>query len=134
MLPVSSQAAQTLSFVKGHGTENDFVLIPDHDGSLRLEDSLVRRLADRRAGLGADGVIRVAVSYTHLDVYKRQAQLRGELTEEAAIADTARATRRLARRQESWFGADPRVRWLAADSADLLASALRSIRQPTDQH
>ena len=59
MLPVSSQAAQTLSFVKGHGTENDFVLIPDHDGSLRLEDSLVRRLADRRAGLGADGVIRV---------------------------------------------------------------------------
>ena len=48
-----------LPFTKGHGTENDFILIPDFDGSRGLEDSLVRRLADRRAGIGADGVIRV---------------------------------------------------------------------------
>ena len=28
-----------------------------------------------------------------------------------AVADTALRTRRLVRRQESWFGADPRVTW-----------------------
>jgi diaminopimelate epimerase len=49
----------SLRFVKGHGTENDFLLLPDPDGGLRLDASLVRALCDRRAGLGADGVIRV---------------------------------------------------------------------------
>ncbi len=48
-----------LSFVKGHGTENDFVLIPDPDGSVDLSAGQIRALCDRRAGLGADGVIRV---------------------------------------------------------------------------
>lgn len=85
-------------------------------------------------GLQARGLSATRTASRAVGYVQALAQLRGELTEEAAIADTARATRRLARRQESWFGADPRVRWLAADSADLLASALRSIRQPTDQH
>lgn len=50
----------TLDFVKGHGTENDFVLIPDPDGALGpIDPDVVRALCDRRAGLGADGVIRV---------------------------------------------------------------------------
>lgn len=46
-------------FTKGHGTENDFVLVPDPDGKLGLTDAQVRFLADRRAGIGGDGVIRV---------------------------------------------------------------------------
>jgi diaminopimelate epimerase len=46
-------------FVKGHGTENDFVLLPDLDASLDLTPARVRVLCDRRAGLGADGVLRV---------------------------------------------------------------------------
>lgn len=46
-------------FLKGHGTENDFVLIPDANGQLDLAPDAVRRLCDRRAGIGADGVIRV---------------------------------------------------------------------------
>jgi diaminopimelate epimerase len=52
-------------FLKGHGTENDFVLLPDPDGDLHGglgEDEMaarVRRLCDRRAGIGADGVLRV---------------------------------------------------------------------------
>ncbi|WP_226913422.1 diaminopimelate epimerase [Gephyromycinifex aptenodytis] len=46
-------------FTKGHGTENDFVLVPDPDGELELSDAQVRFLADRRAGIGGDGVIRV---------------------------------------------------------------------------
>jgi diaminopimelate epimerase len=48
-------------FLKGHGTENDFVLLPDHDGSVHGDLSVerVRALCDRRAGIGADGVLRV---------------------------------------------------------------------------
>src|SRR5665811_2625502 len=48
-----------LHFTKGHGTENDFVLIADLDGSRDVTTDQVRRLTDRRAGIGADGVIRV---------------------------------------------------------------------------
>ncbi len=47
------------SFVKGHGTENDFVLIPDANGRHELTAEQVVRLCDRHAGIGADGVIRV---------------------------------------------------------------------------
>jgi len=46
-------------FVKGHGTENDFVLIPDANGLHELTAEQVVRLCDRRAGIGGDGVIRV---------------------------------------------------------------------------
>jgi diaminopimelate epimerase len=48
-------------FLKGHGTENDFVVLPDPDGTRHgdLDADLVRRLCHRRAGLGADGVLRV---------------------------------------------------------------------------
>ena len=47
-------------FLKGHGTENDFVVLPDADGSVHgdLSPERVRALCDRRAGLGADGVLR----------------------------------------------------------------------------
>jgi diaminopimelate epimerase len=46
-------------FTKGHGTENDFVVLPDPDGELELTAARVRALCDRRRGLGADGVLRV---------------------------------------------------------------------------
>ncbi len=48
-------------FLKGHGTENDFVLLPDPDGTAYadLDAARVARLCDRRAGIGADGVLRV---------------------------------------------------------------------------
>jgi diaminopimelate epimerase len=50
----------------GHGTENDFVVLPDPEGTLwpedRLDAALVRRLCERRAGLGGDGVLRVVRS------------------------------------------------------------------------
>ena len=48
-----------ISFAKGHGTENDFVLVPDANGALDLSLDQVRWLCDRRAGIGGDGVIRV---------------------------------------------------------------------------
>jgi diaminopimelate epimerase len=48
-----------MRFVKGHGTENDFVIVPDPDGELELAPELVARICDRRAGIGADGLLRV---------------------------------------------------------------------------
>jgi tRNA dimethylallyltransferase len=55
--------------------------------------------------------------------------LDGECTLEEARHQTLKATRRFARRQESWFRRDPRVRWLdAGQPADaLLAAALRLV-------
>lgn len=48
-----------LPFVKGHGTGNDFVLIPDVDGERDLSAAQVRFLCDRHFGIGGDGVLRV---------------------------------------------------------------------------
>jgi diaminopimelate epimerase len=45
--------------LKGHGTGNDFVLVPDLDGALELTPELVRALCARHTGIGADGVLRV---------------------------------------------------------------------------
>jgi diaminopimelate epimerase len=53
------QRVSEYSFVKGHGTENDFVLVPDANGQHELSAEQVARLCDRRSGIGGDGVIRV---------------------------------------------------------------------------
>ncbi|MBV8994981.1 MAG: diaminopimelate epimerase [Pseudonocardiales bacterium] len=50
---------QGIEFLKGQGTENDFILLPDPSGTLDLTPSRVRALCDRHRGLGADGVLRV---------------------------------------------------------------------------
>jgi len=47
-----------MRFAKGHGTENDFVILLDPEGSGGLTAGLTARLCDRRAGIGADGVLR----------------------------------------------------------------------------
>jgi diaminopimelate epimerase len=44
-----------VEFTKGHGTGNDFVILPDPDGRLELTPGMVAALCDRRRGLGADG-------------------------------------------------------------------------------
>ncbi|HJT96648.1 MAG TPA: diaminopimelate epimerase [Mycobacterium sp.] len=49
-------------FAKGHGTQNDFVLLPDPDARLTLTPAAVAALCDRRQGLGADGVLRVTTA------------------------------------------------------------------------
>lgn len=48
-----------IHFTKGHGTQNDFVLVPDESGELDLTPEQVAYLCHRHAGIGADGVIRV---------------------------------------------------------------------------
>ena len=49
--------------------------------------------------------------------------LDGELTLDEARQETVKATRRFARRQESWFRRDPRIRWLDATAETLLDEA-----------
>ncbi|MGC4878867.1 diaminopimelate epimerase [Micromonospora sp. DT43] len=56
-----------MEFTKGHGTGNDFVLLPDPDGQLDLTPGLVAALCDRRRGIGADGVLRVVRAAKHPD-------------------------------------------------------------------
>ena len=51
-----------VDFVKGHGTQNDFVLLPDPGVQLDLTPEFVSALCDRHRGIGADGVLRVATA------------------------------------------------------------------------
>ena len=51
-----------IGFTKGHGTGNDFVVIPDPDGVLELAPDRIAAICDRHFGVGADGVLRVVRS------------------------------------------------------------------------
>ena len=59
--------------------------------------------------------------------------LDGEWTLDQAREETVRATRRFARRQESWFRRDPRVTWLPAGEPDLTGRAL-ALLKPLSPH
>jgi tRNA dimethylallyltransferase len=72
----------------------------------------VRRL--ERGGLRDTPTASRALGYAQI-----LRMLAGELTEQDAKAETVEATRRLARRQESWFRRDPRVVWLPYDAPAL---------------
>ncbi|OKK04900.1 diaminopimelate epimerase [Streptomyces sp. CB03234] len=54
-----------IAFLKGHGTENDFVIVPDPDNAIDLPASVVARVCDRRAGIGGDGLLHVVRSAAH---------------------------------------------------------------------
>ena len=58
-----------MRFAKYHGIGNDFVMIADPDDRLTLEQDLVRRVCERRFGVGADGVIRLAPGRADGDFY-----------------------------------------------------------------
>ena len=53
---------QTLQFTKGQGTGNDFVLVLDANGELKLDAKQIAAICDRHFGIGADGFIRVIKS------------------------------------------------------------------------
>lgn len=72
-------------------------------------------------GLRGGRTARTAVGYT-----QALAVLAGTSTLADAITDTATATRRLARRQITWFGKDPRVHWVPA-GPDALGAAMYRI-------
>jgi tRNA dimethylallyltransferase len=80
----------------------------------------VRRLADDglREGRTASRALGYAQVLRYVD---------GEWTQEQALAETQRATRRFARRQDTWFRRDPRITWIPYDAPDLLTRALATI-------
>jgi tRNA dimethylallyltransferase len=80
----------------------------------------VRRLsgAGLREGRTASRALGYAQVLRHLS---------GEWSEEQARDETVRATRRFARRQESWFRRDNRVVWLDAADGQLVEAALRVV-------
>ncbi|MFF3766893.1 diaminopimelate epimerase [Streptomyces sp. NPDC001922] len=58
-------STEQITFLKGHGTENDFVIVPDPGNALDLPPAVVARLCDRRAGIGGDGLLHVVRSAAH---------------------------------------------------------------------
>ncbi|WP_217237354.1 diaminopimelate epimerase [Streptomyces sp. AC555_RSS877] len=54
-----------IAFLKGHGTENDFVIVPDPENTIDLPPAAVAALCDRRAGIGGDGLLHVVRSVAH---------------------------------------------------------------------
>jgi diaminopimelate epimerase len=49
-----------MRFSKYHGTGNDFVMVEDLGDQIHLEPAAIAALCDRRRGVGADGLIRIA--------------------------------------------------------------------------
>ncbi len=84
------------------------------------EAGLVEEVRElEKAGLRSGRTASAALGYAQVLRF-----LAGEWTEEQAREETVRVTRRFARRQESWFRRDPRIRWLPYDAPDLLERAL----------
>jgi len=54
--------SELLPFTKGHGTGNDFVLFSDPEGEIELDSATLAAIADRRFGVGGDGIIRAVRS------------------------------------------------------------------------
>ena len=63
-----------LRVVKGHGTGNDFVVVPDLEGTLDLTPEHVRALCDRHRGVGGDGVLRVVPTALASEVVDQASQ------------------------------------------------------------
>jgi diaminopimelate epimerase len=70
-----------IEFVKAHGTGNDFVLLPDLDDALELDEALVRALCHRNLGLGGDGVIRLGSGGGDADIFMDYRNADGSLAE-----------------------------------------------------
>jgi tRNA dimethylallyltransferase len=81
-------------------------------------------LVDEVARLAAHG-LRDGVTASRALGYRQVLELLDGLVDEAeAQRRTVVATRRFARRQDSWFRQDPRISWLGHDRPDLVEAAL----------
>lgn len=78
---------------------------------LRTRRMFETGLVDETRGLLTHGLRHGRTASRAVGYAQALAVIDGTATVEEAVADTALRTRRLVRRQESWFGADPRVTW-----------------------
>ncbi|WP_404446740.1 tRNA (adenosine(37)-N6)-dimethylallyltransferase MiaA [Microbacterium marinum] len=102
-------------------------------------EALVTRLDDRVTGMWAQGIVAEAegllsqgleqgtTAQRAIGYAQALAQLRGEISEAEAIAQTQALTRRYARRQVSWFKRYPRLHWVAPDAT---VGQLRDLESP----
>ncbi|MEE1742299.1 tRNA (adenosine(37)-N6)-dimethylallyltransferase MiaA [Streptomyces sp. BE147] len=74
-------------------------------------------LVDEVRALEAEGLREGLTASRALGYQQVLAALAGQCTEDEARAETVRATKRFARRQDSWFRRDPRVQWLSGAEA-----------------
>ena len=100
-------------------------------------DAMWRRgLVDEVRGLEQDGLREGRTASRALGYAQVLRHLAGECTEDEAREETVRATRRFARRQDSWFRRDPRVHWVpagpAGDLADRIVGHLRGVAELPD--
>ncbi|MFT4212430.1 MAG: tRNA (adenosine(37)-N6)-dimethylallyltransferase MiaA [Microbacterium sp.] len=100
------------------------VAVPREDLVARLDDRVTGMWAagmlDEVAALRERGLERGATASRAIGYAQALAQLRGELDESEAIAQTQALTRRYARRQVSWFRRYPGVAWVGP-GADVAA-------------
>lgn len=74
------------------------------------------------AGLAQARTASMAIGYREV-----AAHLAGEIGEEEARERTVIATRRFARRQDSWFRKDPRIVWVRFDDPDRVETAVAAV-------
>jgi len=86
--------------------------------ALRVDRMWEAGLVDEVRALETCGLREGLTASRALGYQQILAALAGECTEEEARAETVRATKRFARRQDSWFRRDPRVRWLGGGQRD----------------
>ncbi|MCB5910530.1 tRNA (adenosine(37)-N6)-dimethylallyltransferase MiaA [Streptomyces pinistramenti] len=125
----------------GHEAVYDTVQIGVGVDRPELADRIARRvdrmweagLVDEVRALEAAGLREGRTASRALGYQQVLAQLAGECTEQEAREETVRATKRFARRQDSWFRRDPRVHWLsgaADDREELPRRALALLERP----
>jgi tRNA dimethylallyltransferase len=85
-------------------------------------------LLDEVHGLEPLGLRQGRTASRALGYAQALAQLDGTMTEREAQEQTVALTRRFARRQESWFGPDPRITWFDASARDLASATLALVR------
>jgi tRNA dimethylallyltransferase len=89
----------------------------------RVERMWLAGLLQEVRALEAVGLRQGRTASKALGYAQALAQLDDELSERDAKDQTAAMTRRFARRQESWFGPDPRIVWLDAADPQVAAQA-----------
>ncbi|WP_326653035.1 MULTISPECIES: tRNA (adenosine(37)-N6)-dimethylallyltransferase MiaA [unclassified Streptomyces] len=81
--------------------------------TLRVDRMWEAGLVDEVRALEAQGLREGRTASRALGYQQVLTALAGECTDQEAREETVRATKRFARRQDSWFRRDPRVHWLS---------------------
>ena len=93
----------------------------------RVEQMSQQGILEEVRGLEAIGLREGRTASRSIGYQQFLEVLDGTMTQAQAIEATTIATRKYARRQETWFRADPRITWLPAPSSSLVDQAQEAI-------